>query len=118
MKNLLLRATLLVASAATVVHASTEGSATPAVSIRSAAVASGFNSGRRPDSILSRDYATLLWDDTRGLLSLPLRWDRGEWQLFGALTAATAGSAVFDQSIRRQTQTHDRTPGNDRFFRE
>jgi membrane-associated phospholipid phosphatase len=118
MKNPLLFAMLLVACATTVVRASAEESAAPAAAIRSAAAASGSSSGRRPDSLLSRDYATLLWADTRDLLSSPLRWDRDDWQLFGALTAATAGSAVFDQSIRRQTQTHYRSPGNDRFFLE
>lgn len=73
--------------------------------------------GRRPSSLASREYASLLWEDTRGIISSPLRWDRDDWALVGGLTAATAGAAIFDGNIRREAQTN-RNHGSDVFFNQ
>ena len=57
------------------------------------------NQGRRRDSLFSRDYAALLWDDTRGLLTSPVRWKQNDWLLAGGLTAVTAGASIFDDNM-------------------
>ena len=76
-----------------------------------------FPLGRRPSSLVSREYASLLWEDTRGILSSPLHWDRNAWSLAGGLTAATAAAAIFDGNIRREAQT-DRNHDGDVFFNQ
>lgn len=60
--------------------------------------------GRRPDSIISREYGSLLLDDTRDILTSPLRWDRHDWLLAGGLTGLVAVSAVLDGGIKRESQ--------------
>jgi len=67
-------------------------------------VAAGYQNGRRPEALLSRDYGKLLWDDTRSVLTSPLRWDRADWLEAGAWTAVVAGTAAFDGRIHDETQ--------------
>ncbi len=67
-------------------------------------VLSEDKSGRRPDSIISREYGSLLLDDTRDILTSPLRWDRHDWLVAGGLTGLVAVSAVFDGGIKRESQ--------------
>ncbi len=61
-------------------------------------------SGRRPGSLLSREYVRLLADDTRDTLAAPLHWDRHDWLLAGGLGALVAGSSAFDRQIREESQ--------------
>jgi membrane-associated phospholipid phosphatase len=56
--------------------------------------------GRRPDSIFSRDYVALLADDTRGIFTAPLHWDRNDWLLAGGLTSLVVASATLDHQIQ------------------
>ncbi len=60
--------------------------------------------GRRPESLLSRDYASLLLADTKDTLTAPLRWDRQDLLLAGGLGALVVGSAAFDGQIRQESQ--------------
>lgn len=66
--------------------------------------AQDFSQGRRPDSILSLDYGSLLLDDTRDILTSPLRWDRHDWLLAGSLTGLVAASSAFDGGIKEEAQ--------------
>ena len=49
-----------------------------------------------PDRMLSRDYASLLEDYQRDLLTSPLQWGRRDWLLTGGLTSLIAGASAFD----------------------
>jgi len=63
-----------------------------------------FEQGKRPDSLLSREYANLLADDTRAILTAPLRWDRRDWLLAGGLTSLVIASTASDGMIREESQ--------------
>ena len=64
----------------------------------------GFDQGRRPDSLFSRDYVNLFADDTRAILTAPLRWDRHDWLLAGGLTSLVFASSAADGMIREESQ--------------
>jgi hypothetical protein len=64
----------------------------------------GFQQGQRPDSIFSRNYVSLLTDDTRDILTAPLRWDRHDWLLAGGLLGLVAASATSDRGIKDESQ--------------
>lgn len=63
-----------------------------------------FEQGRRPDSLFSRDYVNLLADDTRAILTAPLRWDRRDWLMAGGLTSLVVASTAADSMIREESQ--------------
>jgi len=63
-----------------------------------------FDQGRRPDSVFSRDYVNLFADDTRSILTAPLRWDRRDWLLVGGLTSLVVASTSADGMIREESQ--------------
>ena len=63
-----------------------------------------FEQGRRPDSILSKEYGSLLLEDTRDVLTSPLRWNRRDWLVAGGLTGLVAVSAALDAGIKEESQ--------------
>ncbi len=63
-----------------------------------------FEQGRRPDSLFSRDYVNLLADDTRAILTAPLRWDHRDWLMAGGLTSLVVASTAADSMIREESQ--------------
>ena len=66
--------------------------------------AQGQQPGERPDSVLSRDYASLLVDDTQDILTSPLHWDRRDRLPAGGLTGLVATSFAFDRRITEEAQ--------------
>ncbi|MEO6995439.1 MAG: hypothetical protein ABI273_17670 [Lacunisphaera sp.] len=60
--------------------------------------------GRRPESLLSREYVGLLLDDTKTILTDPLRWDRNDWLVAGGLTSLAVASSSLDAPIRDESQ--------------
>ncbi|MBI2813736.1 MAG: phosphatase PAP2 family protein [Opitutae bacterium] len=77
----------------------------------------GSSPARRPDSLFSRDYLHLLADDTQGILTSPLRWERQEWLLAGGLTGLVAGVSVLDGNTKTEAQ-EERTPELDQFTKQ
>lgn len=73
---------------------------------------------RRPPSLFSTEYVFSVWDDTRSVVSAPLRWDAADWRTAGIWTGATLAAAGFDHDIRRSVQAHTRSQSSDRFFRD
>jgi len=41
-----------------------------------------------------------VWSDTAGYFTSPLRWDRGNWEMFGATAAAVVVAHQFDGTVR------------------
>jgi hypothetical protein len=74
--------------------------------------------GRRPDSLFSTDYLRLLWDDTTGVLSAPVHWQKNDWGTFAALGGATLASAGADRAVRRDMSWRGQNTGSGRFFRQ
>lgn len=72
----------------------------------------------RPDSLFSADYVRSLWGDLGGVLTEPTRWDESNWGTAGVWTGGTLLAAAFDSRIRYNVQLHDRTPGEDRFYKQ
>ena len=65
----------------------------------------GQAQGLDPDEVISVNYVQRLFQDTRTLLTSPLRWDVTDWLIFTGVGAATAGLMFADKEIRRQVQT-------------
>ncbi len=82
-----------------------------------AAAISPAATDRRPDSILSKDYAALVLEDAKHVFSSPLHWDRRDWMVAGGLTGLVLGAGAFDQSIKEESQEHV-TPRLNNFTRE
>lgn len=64
----------------------------------------GSSPGRRPESLLSREYASLLFDDTKSVLTSPLRWKRNDWLVAGSLAGLVVASSVSDGGIKEESQ--------------
>ena len=62
-----------------------------------------FTQGRRPDLLLVKSLA-LLGDDTKYVLTSPLRWNGQDWFDGGAATALVLASSHFDARIRHEAQ--------------
>jgi membrane-associated phospholipid phosphatase len=63
-----------------------------------------FAQGRRPDALLSVKSLALLGEDTRYVLTSPLRWNGQDWFDCGAATALVLASSHFDARIRYEAQ--------------
>jgi membrane-associated phospholipid phosphatase len=72
------------------------------------------------EDLVSAEYANLVVDDVRHVLSEPVRWDRRDWLLAGIGTGAVVATGFFvDEPLREEIQRH-RNKANDRlahFFR-
>lgn len=73
-----------------------------------------FSPGQRPVSIFSTDELRLLGDDTKSILTSPVRWDRSDWLEAGVLTATIVGTSAFDHGTRIIAQ-RNRTRSLDSF---
>jgi len=71
----------------------------------------------RPAHLWTADYADLLWNDTRAILTAPARWNEDDWTTAGLAAAAIGGTAAFDKTIKDHVQAH-RTSGEDRFMKQ
>jgi membrane-associated phospholipid phosphatase len=76
-----------------------------------------FSPGRRPDSVFSLDELQLLGDDTKSILTSPVRWDRQDWLEAGILTASIVGTSAFDHGTRIIAQ-RNRTRSLDTFSKQ
>ena len=63
-----------------------------------------FTPGRRPDDLLSIKSLKLLGDDTRYVLTAPLRWEKQDWIDSGIATALVVASSHFDARVRQEAQ--------------
>ncbi|HVU33713.1 MAG TPA: phosphatase PAP2 family protein [Opitutaceae bacterium] len=70
-----------------------------------------------PPPLFSAEYVHRLWGDVRGVLKEPASWDDTDWRDAALWTGATLAAAGLDGDVRREVQTHDRTRGENRFFR-
>jgi membrane-associated phospholipid phosphatase len=80
-------------------------------------VTASFSPGRRPGSIFSLDELRLLGDDTKSILTSPVRWDRQDWLEAGILTASIVGSSSLDHGTRIIAQ-RNRTRSLDTFSKQ
>ena len=71
----------------------------------------------RPAHMWTADYADLLWNDTKAILTAPARWRGDDWTSAGLATAAIGGTAAFDKTIKDHVQVH-RTSGEDKFMEQ
>lgn len=69
--------------------------------------------GRRPESLFSEEYVGLLLDDTKAILTSPLRWDRNDWLVAGGLTSLVAVSSALDGQVREESQENRTKTLND-----
>jgi membrane-associated phospholipid phosphatase len=76
-----------------------------------------FSPGRRPVSIFSIDELRLLGDDTKSILTSPVRWDRRDWLEAGILAATIVGSSSLDHGTRIIAQ-RNRTRSLDSFSKQ
>jgi hypothetical protein len=71
----------------------------------------------RPAHLWTAEYADLLWNDTKAVLTAPARWNGDDWTSAGLATAAIGGTPAFDKTIKDHVQAH-RTSGEDRFMKQ
>ena len=59
------------------------------------------------ESLFSRAYVKLLWDDTCHVLTAPARWDATDWEVAAVASVAVAGTAYFiDDGLQKAIQKH------------
>jgi len=56
------------------------------------------------EPLFSKEYGSLLWQDTRYVLTSPLHWEKREWVWFSVATAGLVGMSFLDRAFSEIVQ--------------
>src|SRR5947207_7432430 len=56
------------------------------------------------EPLFSKEYGSLLWQDTRYVLTSPLHWEKREWVWFSVATAGLVGMTFLDRAFSEIVQ--------------
>ena len=56
------------------------------------------------EPLFSKEYGSLLWQDTRYVLTTPLHWEKREWLWFSAATVGLVGMTFLDRAFSEIVQ--------------